>query len=85
MFVGAGVCYGGVGGAGVGVEKVGEAIGDVFLEEFEIFDFLVVGAVHGRELVAADAYAVEEGVLIISRRHGWLWLICEIPVMKILL
>lgn len=43
------------GGGGGGGEEVGEAGGDVFLEEVEVFLFLVVGGLDGGDLVAANA------------------------------
>ncbi|KAH7852758.1 hypothetical protein Vadar_028898 [Vaccinium darrowii] len=38
--------------------QVVEAIGDLFLEEVEVFELLLVVAVHGHDLVAADADSV---------------------------
>lgn len=46
-----------------------EAIGDVFLEVFKVFDLWVVVTFHGDDLVSPDAYPVEEGVLVISCYH----------------
>lgn len=59
------------GGRGGGLlEEVGEAVGDVFLEEVQVLQLLLVVVVHGDHLVAADADAVEERTLVVRRRHN---------------
>lgn len=46
------------------MEEFGEAVGDVFLKLFEVFDLMLVGY-----LISADAYTVEERSLVVRRRH----------------
>lgn len=53
-----------------GGKNVGQSVSGMLLEEFEVFDFLIV-VFRSHHLVPADAYAIEEGTLTVVRRwHG---------------
>ncbi|PON97780.1 hypothetical protein TorRG33x02_063700 [Trema orientale] len=62
---------GGAGDGGLvgGGQESGESIGDVFLEEVEVFELLFMVSFHGDHLVAAYTDSVQKGTLAICCTH----------------
>lgn len=43
-----------------GGKEFGEAVSDVLLKKFEVFHFLVVGTIHGHDLISTYAYSAQK-------------------------